>query len=568
MKSNNYKSTPGRTDGLSGEPGRRTSSASMIEDKKKNSTRNLNNSSSSSSSSNNHDNNNHSTYEHKQCHQCVTCTKVTAEHSRTLTLCTHGTECISAATHYHNCRPLCGYARRASERRKKVDSGGHESAKRENKPKRHYKCKLEQWRCKDMACHYHVGRAPVKHRDCTMRNLRGVEGKEASEAIELYNQLDDAPVVDSSSSNLSISAAPFYPKAQSAPASTTRDAATNFALPFSTRPDPYPYSDEAEEEKTEWYDSDPPKFSTTLGCGTSPDSTGELTDDWTSDDIFNAIPGSVPSSEEKKPASATVTDQAHVSPPNTADEKLPDPSPSGPDDSAPGAPAPEALLDPLRVKKYVVFTTHSVRGRREISSLWRRFLLKLSCVSERDVVLHNDAEGCITDNVLTLAQKEVTVAKWFWQNWDNREPKVVRDSISIFAGTFTHADYADVFEELVVHVLCNEAFTKTETRFLDSGKLRETVRCRAQDLIARHPHHRRYVANQKVLSNTITFVNNQLLLRGLLDEARKPQGIAPAIVDFRKGVVSKMFPFTARHSKSAARRQPLSHATLSTGPSR
>lgn len=562
LKSN--ESIPGRTDGRPGEPGRHASSVSTFVDKSYNL---------------------QLTHQHKNintehCHQCAKCTEVTAKRSLELVRCTHGTKCISPVSHYHICPPLCGFARRAAEKRKKAAASASTSTKQADKQPRHYRCRLSATDCPDLDCHFHTGRAPVFKKDCTLRNLAAVTSKNAVEASELWEQLTDAPITTEPSS-LSPHAEPFVPQfAHVSPKNSAHQSASE------ARPRPPGYDEEKHENHS-------PRSSTTLECGTSP----ETSDDWTSNTNFSA-PSGAPSSEEKKPASAIVTDQAPVMPPTelggdskpfdtlhgeatppldpTSLGNVPDHGPSLPDPSSQGydaascAPAPESSPnDGLELRKYIVFSNHSVRGRRERYSLMTRLMLKLSCAASMDVVLHNEQSDFVSSNVLSLAQKQISVTKYFWQNWDEKSPTITQDSISLFAGTFTHADEAEVFHDLARHLLCHQAFTKMASKLLlDGVALRDTVRLRVLSMIADHPRHSAYSAKQHVLSDTITFVNNQLLLRGLIDEARKPQRIAPAIVDFRKEAVSKTSLSTARRLKSAAKKRMLTRCTNTTVASR
>ena len=483
------------------------------------------------------------------------------EQSRELTLCTHGAKCISSAAHYHRCAPLCGYARRASEKRRKADPGRPATIKRVDKAPRHYKCALRAQECPDLECHHHKGRAPVHKNDCSMQDvtdaLTKVEGKDAEEAMRLWEQLTDLPVPGTKSSRLSPDAPVFTP--------AVKRAAQQSALP--PRPMLLPHQAFAARlERIDEENLETPRSSTILEYGTSPDRTDDRGDDRNLSTILNGGP----SSEEKKLASATVITPPPVTSPCEVDETPP--PPKGPpvvDGSTPSSSKLEASPDHgLRLKKYVVFTTHSVRGRRKQRTFIKRAMLRAGLAKSREVLLHNEGSGHVTDNVLALAQSQISVVKYFWQNWENRNPEVNEDSISLFAGTFTHADYAFVFEELAKHVLCHPAFTKMQAALLDGVALRKTVRLRVQSLIGEHPLHHVYSAQQSALNNTITFINNQLLLRGLLDEARKPDQISPQVVDFRKGVALKTSLRTAPLSKSAARKRASSRYTASTALSR
>jgi len=440
-----------------------------------------------------------------------------------------------------------------------------------------------------MECHYHVGRAAVYKKDCTMRNLAAVKEKDAVEAVELWEGLTDQPLTG------------CLRKYQH-----TDDPGVRTPPPCSAqgrrglRPGPWVNDDEGfspiliDEEaffpkfapllemrptcvEEEVFS---PKFSTIPECGASPDLSDE---DF--DDVVFSTTSSVPSLEEKKHASTPVNSANSVESPATPESPVRQvmsdaPSPSllleapprdrsGPGDSAPSAPALEAPPgDSPRLEKYVVFSSHSVQGRRKNNNLFTRCMIKLRVASKREVILDNEEAGYVTSNVLSLAQKQIEVVKYFWQDWHDKSPKVTQDCISLFAGTFTHADYADVYADLAEFILTNPVFTKTQSKLLDTGcALRDTVVLRVQQLIADHPEHGVFSARQSVLSNTITFINNQLLLRGLIDEARKPRQIAPAIVDFRKEAVSKTSLSPARHSKFAARRPLLIRSTRSTAVS-
>lgn len=512
----------------------------------------------------------HLTPEHKTtelaCQQCAKCTQVTAEQSRKLTLCTHGARCISTSVHYHKCAPLCGYAKRAAEKRRKAGPGTPATVKRVDKAPRHYKCASTARECPDMECHHHAGRAPVRKSDCSMQSftdlLTKVEGKDADEATRLWEQFIDAPVPGQESSRLSADAPVFIPAVKiTASKSASHAVPRRIPLPPRVRSTPAERTKPIHEEKL-----NPPKSSTTPECGTSP----ARADDSDDGGSLNTAPSSVPSLEEKKLASVTTITQTPAAPPCVASNSSPPPQgPNVVDDTAPSVSELEASPEHgLRLKKYVVFSTHHVQGLEHRRSLVKRFMLKLGLASSRGVVLHNEGNGCVTDNVLKLAQQQISVVKYFWQDWRGREPEVHEDSISLFAGAFTHADYATVFADLAEHVLRHTAFTKMQSALLNGASLRQTVRLRVQSLIADHPLHSRYSAQQEVLSNTITFINNQLLLRGLLDEARKPDQLAPKVVDFRKGVVSKMSLYAARPSKSSARKPLLNRFMLSTEPSR
>lgn len=438
--------------------------------------------------------------------------------------------------------------------------------------------------CPDFDCHFHTGRAPVFKKDCTLRDLAKVSKKEAKESIEQWEMLTDSPVTTKLSSSLSPNAEIFTPRSARV---EPQKPAQSFAPSLEARPVP----SSADEGKR-----DSPEFSTTHDCGTSP----ETSDDWPSNTNLSTFSG-VPSSEEKKPASVIVTDQVPVMPPtelggdSTPSDLLHDetppltgptlsgsvpahgPSPLDPTSQGVDVASSAPALDPqpsdgMALRKYIVFSNHGVRGRRGRDSFLTRLMLKLSCAASMDVVLHNEQSEFVSSNVLTLAQTQISVTKYFWQGWDGRTPTSVQDSISLFAGAFTHADEVDVFHDLARHLLCHQSFTAMQSKLLipsDEGvALRDTARLRVLKLIADHPRHAAYSANQQVLSDTVTFVNNQLLLRGLIDEARRPRGVAPAVVDFRKEVVSKMSLFTARHSKSAAKKHPLTRYTSTTEVSR
>lgn len=559
LKSN--KSIPGRTDGRPGEPGRRAFSVSTFVDKSYTQL----------------------THQHitntERCHQCAKCTEVTATRSLELVRCTHGTKCISRFSHYHKCPPLCGFARRASEKRKKAAASASTSTKQADKQPRHYRCRLSASDCPDFDCHFHTGRAPVFKKDCRLRDLAAVTSKSAEEASELWEQLTDAPITGSSS--LSPHAEPFVPQFAHVPL----DNSAHQSAP-EARPRPSGHDEEKHEDHS-------PKFSTTHECGTSP----ETSDDWTGSTNLSA-PRGAPSSEEKKLASVIATSQAPVTPPTElgGDSKpfdtlhgeatppldptllgsVPDHGPSPPDPSSQGydaasrAPAPETSPnDGLELRKYIVFSNHSVRGRRDGLSFMTRLMLKLSCAASMDVVLHNEQSDFVSSNVLSLAQKQICVTKYFWQNWSEKSPTIIQDSISLFAGSFTHADEAEVFHDLAKYLLCHEVFTRMSSKLLlDGVALRDTVRLRVLSMISDHSQYSAYSAKQHVLSDTITFVNNQLLLRGLIDEARKPQHVAPAIVDFRNAAVSKTSLFTARRLKSAAKKRMSTSCTNTTGASR
>lgn len=559
-----YTSAAARTDGRAGQPGPRRNALGNENKEEKFSNLNKN---------------------RLMCQQCVVCTDVTAAHSLNIVQCTHGAECISAAKHYHECPPLCGYARRASEKRRRAEvAKNSKSVKQAKKPKRHYRCKLSSEECPDMDCHYHAGRAAVYKKDCTMRNLEAMKDKDVKEAVELWEQLDDQPL-------LGLQTLPFQDECNlaahdcalcSAQEYGCMCPASRFTLDINA-PEFAPETEARpiyiEEEKYS------PEFSTILEHGVSPEQSDEEYDDVN----FSATDSSAPSEEEKKLASIPVT------PSNTPAESIPGDhlgrlddlydnildnalqmleDSSAPvttdvrdkDHLAPSAPELAALPDDsLRKEKYVVFSSHNVQGPRKHHGIFTKVMVAFGIASRREVTLENEEAGHVTGNVLTLAQKQIDVVKYFWQDWEGRPPVVTEDCISLFAGTFTHADYADIFTDLAKFVLTNPAFTKTQTKLLKEGRaLRETVRLRVSQLIADHPQHRAYSLQQRVLSNTITFIDNQLLLRGLIDEARKPQQIAPAVVDFRKEAVSKTSLLPAQPSRFAARQPSLTRFTRST----
>lgn len=473
-----------------------------------------------------------------------------------------------------------------------------------------------------MECHYHVGRAAVFQKDCTMRNLEAVKGKEAAEAVELWEALVDHPL-----NSLPVFSYQHVGESDvrvSPPCSAQEGGGLRvgpdfvddeeFASGWETCPTPVEEGYITPEfvallearptrVEEEFYT---PEFSTIPECGESPD----LSDEEFDDGDFSTT-SSVPSLEEKKLASIPesfeeeefpeefvedrlkvlreecdryltacayrrlLTPAVHAPPEHQVMPDAPPPSLeldappvnlSGPWEVAPSAPALEAPPDDSpRLEKYVVFSSHSVQGRRKANSLFTRCMIKVRIASKREVILDNEEAGYVTSNVLSLAQKQIEVVKYFWQGWHDKSPQVTQDCISLFAGTFTHADYADVYADLAEFILTNPVFTKTQTKLLDAGcTLRDTVVLRVQQLIADHPDHAVFSSRQRVLSDTITFVNNQLLLRGLIDEARKPRQIAPAIVDFRKEAVSKTSLSPARHSRFAARQPLLTRSTRST----
>jgi hypothetical protein len=430
-----------------------------------------------------------------------------------------------------------------------------------------------------MECHYHVGRAAVHKQDCTMRNLEAMKGKDVTEAEELWEQLTDSPLTDDSIFSFSPHAEVFETQILTNPCSAQGWGSLHSA-PRQEREQSVLHREARpiyiEEEKYS------PKFSTIFECGTSPDPSDEGCDDIN----FSTTSSSEPSMEEKKLASIivvpnntpTVCSPLEVDIPSCSAWPLlydtimhsdPWPASPEPDGSAPSPPELEASPDHgLRKKKYIVFSSHSVQGRRKTETLFTRLMLTMHIASKREVILHNEESGYVTDNVLTLAQKQIEAVKYFWQDWHSEDPKAIQDSISLFAGTFTHADYAEVFEGLAEFILTNPAFTKTQSKLLGFGHvLRDTVGLRVLQLIADHPQHHAFCSQQRVLSDTITFINNQLLLRGLIDEARKPRQYAPALVDFRKGAVSKTSLSPARHSKFSARQPLLTHCMGSTAPS-
>jgi hypothetical protein len=429
-----------------------------------------------------------------------------------------------------------------------------------------------------MECHYHAGRAAVYKKDCTMRNLEAMKDKDAKEAVELWEQLDDLPLLglqtlpyqddcDLAAHDCALCSAQEY--GHMCPAS--RFTLDKFEPETEARP---MY---IEEEKYS------PEFSTILEHGESPEQSDEEYDDVN----FSATDSSVPSEEEKKLASIPVTPSNspaesiigdHLGRPDDLDNILDNalqmledssapvtPDARDKDHPAPSAPELAALPDDsLRKEKYVVFSSHNVQGPRN-HGIFTSIMVAFGIASRREAVLENKEAGHVTSNVLTLAQKQIDVVKYFWQDWEGRPPVVTEDCISLFAGTFTHADYTDVFADLAEFVLTNPVFTKTQTKLLKEGcALRETVRLRVSQLIADHPQHRAYSSQQRVLSDTITFIDNQLLLRGLIDEARKPQQIAPAVVDFRNEAVSKTSLLPAQPSRFAARQPSLTRFTRST----
>lgn len=517
------------------------------------------------------------------CSQCADCTQVTAEQSRKLSKCTHGTECVSPAAHYHNCRKLCGYSRRVSEARRKAGPGKSASIKRTDKTPRHYKCKLLASECTDMECHHHVGRAPVYRDTCSMQDVKDallqVTGKDAAEAVSLWEQLDDGPVA--TPSTLSATAAAFVPRARSV-SSSMLDSARSRSAPELTAhktPPPQKRGRTPIEEKYSPANRalarlaavpeevlDPPESSTTPECGTSP----ARADDREDDTNLNAIANGVPPSGEKKRASVIVINPSPAASPCETDGAHP-PSEVPLKDATPvlSFPPPGSPPDPaFKVEQYVVFYSHDVQGRRTLGSFAKRAMTRIGLASSRPVVLRNKGTKFVVDNVLVLAQKQIDVTKYFWQSWEGRTPDVTTDTISLFAGSFTHASHVFVFDQLAKHVICHEVFTKMQSKLLHNGVLKDTVRLRVSQLLADHPLHAKYCTNYRVLDNTITFIYNQLLLRGLMDEARNPLGVKPSLVDFRNGAVSRTSLFTARHLKFSARTPPPSPSTGSTVPFR
>lgn len=410
-----------------------------------------------------------------------------------------------------------------------------------------------------MNCHHHVGRAEIFKHDCVLRAIEGMKGKDCEEAVELWEALTDPPLRGGYSKNF-----PALPTREHRPTRAIpptpggkHDFSAEAVAFFPVNEDPLPRG--KDEEHTA-----PHPSSSISEDSKSPTPVEEEANDAKN---LSAAPSSTPSSEEKKLASAPVVTPTVISAPPPADvpPAVEVHIPSMDDASFDASASVELLttgVNKLRTVRYIIFSEQLVIGDQFTRSLFGRFLHYTHIAQSKSVELHNLDNGFVTGNILQLAQKQISVTKYFWQSWSpertDHTMEVTMDSISLFANSFTHAAHADVYEELAQFVLTHPAFTKSATKILaPDGSVKDTIELRATALIADHPFHCEYAKSQKILSNTMIFISNQLLLRGLIAQARRPGRISPTIVDFRKGAVSKTSLSFALPSKFPASNPPL-----------
>lgn len=473
------------------------------------------------------------------CYQCEACTHTTAQQSEKMIRCGHGETCRSKDAHFHDCKPLCGFARRRREAKdqKKEDHGKKE------KPKRHYRCELKSQECHDFQCHYHPGRAKVHAEDLEISYLPNLTGKDCQTAMNLFESMVDFTLVDKPGPLV-------HDDADDVSSESTADEYQRY-LEGSNDPADYdPCADSGDEDS----DSDSSFYDERLESKHNGPTTNEILAEQLKEkarkdmtDILNLIDekSSNPPSEEKKLASESVS------------------SVSG-GDCEDSEPSQDGEQEPT-LECVIIFEQLPVdspkfgpRFKDRFLHFMREFGRSVGVLRTQPVLKHNANDGHILSNIIVRERAEMCLNRWFFQTWKKATEERMEDCIDFLDRAFTHSTQVFVYAKLAEFFLKHKLFTLTGSSLLDGDQLRKTVLLRYDKLLSEHPSLSEF-SNQLFLEDTKTFVCNQLLIRGLIDRGRQPAALQPARTEvlFHRGARSNMPERSAHHFESRLRTAPL-----------
>jgi hypothetical protein len=170
------------------------------------------------------------------------------------------------------------------------------------------------------------------------------------------------------------------------------------------------------------------------------------------------------------------------------------------------------------------------------------------------VAFLNEASGQTMSEASWRAVKDPSVFKWFWEDGpvggmlpaDTRVEQQI-DFVSYFTTMFTHNTRSQVYAAAVDSILADEDFLRTAASGIDEGKseLNRVAVLRIDHKVAEWVKSvrqgRKRNLSPTVLSDTVTHLNNQILLRCLMHRLGRQGGKATGTVG--SGSVSTVVPF-------------------------